>query len=147
MKNKGFTLIELMVVISIIAIISAISVTSYQNIRQKTRDSVRKGDLQKISLALEGYFQKNGRYVLGSGNCDTDTTTFYNDPDITSKFIGGVPIDPLSGSNYCFESIDNGTGFRLFSKIEDITQINITNCQNQSYNYTITSENLTPACP
>ncbi len=56
----GFTLNELMVVISIIAVVSTIGVTSYQGLQAKARDSIRKNDLQKISLALEGYFQKNG---------------------------------------------------------------------------------------
>lgn len=145
LQSRGFTLVELLVVISIVAIISAISVVSYQEIRQKTRDSIRKGDLQKISLALEGYFQKNSRYVPGSGNC---SGSFYTDPDITSKFVGGnVPKDPSNGNYYCYVSTNTGASFRIFATLENPTDPDVISCPNSSYNYTKVSDDLTASCP
>lgn len=55
-KNKsGFTLIELLVVMSIIALLATISLVAIQGVRESTRNSRRKSDLETIRKALEFY--------------------------------------------------------------------------------------------
>lgn len=61
-NKKGFTLIELIVVISIIGILSSLLVANFMNVRQKTRDGVRKKDLEQVRLALETYRIDVGEY-------------------------------------------------------------------------------------
>lgn len=56
--RRGFTLVELLVVTSIIAVLSTIGITTYQEIQSKARDSVRKQDLNTLAIALELYYQK-----------------------------------------------------------------------------------------
>lgn len=63
-NQKGFTLIELIVVISIIGILSSLLVANFMNVRQKTRDGVRKKDLEQIRLALETYRIDAGEYPV-----------------------------------------------------------------------------------
>src|SRR3990167_2995826 len=68
LKTKaGFTLIELMVVISIIGILSAIGLTSYDASQKKARDTIRKNDLRELQKALQAYYQDNEAYPIQSG--------------------------------------------------------------------------------
>lgn len=87
-KSIGFTLIELMVVISILAILVAIGVTSYSTIRKNSRDSIRKSDLHSIQNALEQYYGKNETYTTISTLSDA------------GYFPKGVPTDPKNDCEY-----------------------------------------------
>lgn len=62
MRGKGFTLVELLVTISILAILSTIALISYGNVQRNTRDAKRKSDLATIQAALEQYHADQGFY-------------------------------------------------------------------------------------
>ena len=71
--NRGFTLIEVMITVAIVAILAAIALPSYD-------DYVRRGQVQEAfhfladyRIKLEQYFQDNKNY--GSGTCGTGTRT------------------------------------------------------------------------
>jgi len=61
-SKKGFTIIELMVVIGIIAILAAIAIPSYLGIQKKAARGEAKSNLLALSLALEGYLAENNDY-------------------------------------------------------------------------------------
>ncbi len=53
-KNpEGFTLVELLIVIAIIAILSVIGITIFSNVQKNARDARRRGDIDSIANALE----------------------------------------------------------------------------------------------
>ena len=62
MKQKGFTLIELMVIIAIISLLSTIVMAATNTFRQKARVAKRVADLHQIQKSLELYFADNGNY-------------------------------------------------------------------------------------
>jgi type IV pilus assembly protein PilE len=63
MKNqKGFTLIEVMIVVVIVAILAAIAVPSYQDSIRKTRRADAKEALTRIAALQERFFFTNNRY-------------------------------------------------------------------------------------
>jgi prepilin-type N-terminal cleavage/methylation domain-containing protein len=65
---KGFTIAELLVVISVIGILAAIVVVTYPGYQKRTRDSERKSDMSQIAAALGAYaLQKNNYVSTGSG--------------------------------------------------------------------------------
>lgn len=56
-KNKGFTLIELMIVVSIIGILALIAIPNFQNLRQKAYDASALSAGRSAKLAQEIYYQ------------------------------------------------------------------------------------------
>ena len=60
---RGFTLIELMMVIVIVGVLMAIVLPAYQNQVIKTKRSVAKGELLKVAARQEQFFVNNKRYA------------------------------------------------------------------------------------
>lgn len=63
-KEKGFTLVELMVVIIILAVLTAIAVPSYMALRNRARVAAAQSEMQNIATALELYNADNDAYPL-----------------------------------------------------------------------------------
>ncbi len=57
-KNKGFTLVELLVVIAVIGILATLAVIALQQARSRTRDSKRVADIKQIQTTLELFFNE-----------------------------------------------------------------------------------------
>lgn len=141
MTTKGFTLIELLVTISIISILSVIGLTSFNIIKSKTRDTIRKSDLNRLALALDIYAQThNGQYIppvdASPDSCTRDTTSFY--VNILPLIPYNIrPQDPKDKSDYCYISQNSGKSYVLCAKL-DIPETGIPTplaCTQAGYNY------------
>ena len=66
-RNQGFTIVELLIVIVVIAILAAITIVAYNGIQQRARDNVRKSDVATIVKAPHLYQIDNGPMHTGSG--------------------------------------------------------------------------------
>ena len=60
--NQGFTIVELMIVISVISILAGISIVSYNGMQKGTRDKEREADVEAIQAELESYYNQEGGY-------------------------------------------------------------------------------------
>lgn len=67
---KGFTLIELMITVAIVAILASIAYPSYQEQVAKSRRSEAANALMTGAQALERYYSANGRYTTTAGGSD-----------------------------------------------------------------------------
>lgn len=68
-RERAFTIVELVTVITVIAILAGIVLVAYPMYMKTTHDNTRKSDLQQISSALTAYALKNNTYV-NSTNTD-----------------------------------------------------------------------------
>jgi type IV pilus assembly protein PilE len=66
-KQKGVTLIELMIVVSIVAIVTAIAIPSYRTYVERTYTTEAFNSLSTYQLQMQQFFQDAGTY--GAGNC------------------------------------------------------------------------------
>ena len=66
--QKGFTLIELMIVIAIIGILAAIAIPNFLSYRQRSYDSAAQSDLRNLMTAQEAYFVDYDTYLTFTGS-------------------------------------------------------------------------------
>ena len=62
MKKNGFTLVELMITVAIVAILAAIALPSYQDSVRKTRRATAQADLMELASFMERFFTENNKY-------------------------------------------------------------------------------------
>ncbi len=105
MSKKGFTLIELMIVVSIIAVLSLVGILAYNSALKNSRDAKRQADLKFIQSALEDYNADQSYYPpLTTTDCtwgdliiDYHQCALRNPPSTSTKiYLNMVPIDPLA---------------------------------------------------
>lgn len=107
-QNKnGFTLVELLVVISIIGVLSAILTANFMGMRERARDAQKIQNLNSIKNALRMYYNDNQSYPSGS-SCNT--------------CLGGGVLDKyltsIGATEYIYTQLDNGDGFKLTVNLE-----------------------------
>ncbi len=130
---RGFTLIELMVAVSIIAILSAVGVSAFSKAQVKARDTTRKNDLRQIQTALDLYYESNSKYPAGAGL--EDATTCMSDADFSSKInplLKITPKDPKTGKNYCYKATTDGKTYLISATLEE-TNIALVVSSDESY--------------
>lgn len=77
MKQQGFTIVELLIVIVVIGILAALVITTFTGIQQKARNTERETDIKAVHGQVEAYYAQNGKYpTLANLNDGTPTTGF-----------------------------------------------------------------------
>lgn len=100
---RGFTLIEVMIVVAMIAILAAIALPSYRSYIQKSRAKAASADLVALSLAVENRFQKTLVYpTYASATTIAATPATRTDP-VKTDFAAWIPSQGASFT-YSIES-------------------------------------------
>ena len=92
-NKKGFTLIEMLIVITIIALLASLILVGMGGARAKTRDSRRVADLHNVMNALELYYSLNYAYP---GTMSWDDLS---EELTSSEVVSRIPQDPLNSSD------------------------------------------------
>lgn len=93
-KQGGFTIVELLVVIVVIAILVALTLPNLFGLQKRARDDARKNDLKNLQQALETYYNDNNRYPAALSA-------------LATQYINSVPTDP-KGDAYTFTVSPSG---------------------------------------
>ena len=75
LRNHGFTLAEMLVVIAVIGILTAIAVPAYLGYRNKAARTEAVSSLDSIRMLEESYYAENGCYYRVGANCTNTTVT------------------------------------------------------------------------
>lgn len=102
-QGRGFTIVELLIVVVVIGILASITLVAYSNVQGRARDSRRMTELNAIVKALELYKLNNGAYPneVGTVNASgwevshdgTGPTNFLS-ALVSSNTVSRVPVDP-----------------------------------------------------
>jgi prepilin-type N-terminal cleavage/methylation domain-containing protein len=118
MKQKAFSIVELLTVIAIIGILFSIVVGSTTASRSQARDNKRITDLKEIQLGLALYYDVNKAYPIG-----TDTSILVTKL-VLDKYLPQIPNDPSGGQ---YEYTGTASAYCLGTKLEVATPPNDNN--------------------
>ena len=85
-KRYGFTLVELLVVMSIIALLLTIAVPRYLNSVEHAKETVLRDDLQTMRLAIDKYYGDHAKYPSSLNDL------------VSEKYLRNIPEDPITES-------------------------------------------------
>lgn len=135
-KKKGFTLVEMLVVIAIIAILAAIAFGAFSSVQKNSRDTKRKSNLSTLQSALEQYHADQNYYPA---SLDLSTVTAI--VGIGATYLGTIPKDPQGGGSYAYQCTNNAgacSRYSLCAKMENSANATtLTSCDSNSYNYEV----------
>jgi general secretion pathway protein G len=86
-REKGFTLVELLIVISLISILAAMGLVQYRNSVVATKEATLKTDLFRMRDAIDQYYADKGKYPSSL------------DSLVTDGYLRKLPEDPLTKSS------------------------------------------------
>lgn len=103
-KQSGFTLLEILVVVSIIGILTMVALPRLEGVRENGRDKSRISDVGQIQVALRLYADANGSYptqsgIVGGGGAMDELLSPYFP-------TGSIPRDPLHDGEEFFYYYD-----------------------------------------
>jgi type II secretory pathway pseudopilin PulG len=122
MKQHGFTILEIVIGISVIVVITAVSITSYSSFLKSSYDSRRKLDIEQIASALEQYRSNNV-----NGTYPTSLSVL-----VSGGYLKELPKDPETKRDYTYNIYPVGC---------------TNNCTNYSLQATLSSNEIFESTP
>lgn len=158
LTRRGFSLVEMLVVIAIIGILSGLALSFTGALQKNTRDAQRSSDLSVIKSALQQYYADQGKYPntldfeLANGSALTNCSGRVSPCTETKTYLSRMPKDP-SGTAYYYEpvygigtltncdlagSVENGTCHYYFlcAVLENPPETSV--CKNNNFNFQLT---------
>ena len=118
--KQGFTLIEVLMVIALIALLSVAVYAGYARQLSRARDAQRKDDLEKLKVAFEDYYNDNA--------CYPDFNLFTQcGSSVMLPYLREIPCDPYDDQPYRYFTFggDACRGYRVLVQLENTNDPNI----------------------
>jgi len=114
-KDKGFTLVELMVVIIILAVLTGIAIPSYLALRNRARIQATRAEMQNIATAIAVYEADTGLFPIGddigdlAGLLEAGADPYMANVPLVDAWDAAYDYDSVAGASYVLLST-GGTG-------------------------------------
>ena len=104
-KKRGFTLIELIIVIAVISILIAIALPRFKGMQDEGNIAKSKGELRTLQTAVESYYIHNNQSYPSTLTALTTAT-----PSIVTS----IPTDPFSSGSAAYGFVRGGTNNKFY---------------------------------
>ena len=98
-KQKGFTIVELLIVIVVIAILAAISIVAFTGVQQRGRDSNRTSDTSNIAKALTALTSEEAEWPANAEEATTALKASTASVNVPAEVADKLADTPTSGNN------------------------------------------------
>jgi prepilin-type N-terminal cleavage/methylation domain-containing protein len=112
--QKGFTIVELLIVIVVIGILAALVLNTFSGVQRRARDTERQTDVNSLATQLEVYYNDNSGYPILTGQVDTDSWVTAN--------LKGIDLNSLRAPGAAANTMNNSAtpdkdhyGYRTFA--------------------------------
>lgn len=112
---RAFTLIEILVVATIIGLLAAVAVSSYSTLNTNSRDARRKADIEQIRAAIEMWRSNNNAYPTTEITVTCDPSGIVDGSSNT--YLSLIPKDPKCSTNTYYYTSD-GSDYTLGAYLE-----------------------------
>lgn len=92
-SQKGYTLLELMIVVAIVGILVTLAIPTFQQSAVKAREAALKQNLFTMRAVIDQFYADRGDYPLSL------------DELVEAKYIRDIPVDPFTKSNTTWDTI------------------------------------------
>lgn len=125
-KRLGFTLVEVLVTVSIIAILTSVGLATYTGAQKRSRDARRMADLEAVRSALELYRADNPTVGYPTTAGLNDYERYDNLASVASfnTYISTLPNDPTDSGAYQYQYGKDGFDYYLCATREILIPVN-----------------------
>ena len=120
-SQKGFTLIEMVIVIAVIGILMGLVFNGTRSVQSNARDTRRLADLKKIQTYLELYYNKCNYYPGTTASCQKSTPSNWAGLKIALGLVadsGDIPENDPSGNSYYYAVAEDSFSYLLGAEME-----------------------------
>jgi len=118
MNRKGLTLVELLIVVSVISFLAILITVFLRSQVFKGNDARKKADIKRIGIAVEEYEKDNNCYPIAS-------LVSCNPGKGLTPYINKIPCDPITKASYMYEHEDSSCPrwYRIYGLIENESDV------------------------
>ena len=129
-SRGGFTLVEIMIVVAIIALLAAIAVPGFLRARKRSQATTILNDARVIDGAMDQYAIENNKTGSSLISSSTLFQSFFKPSSrLYNLAKAGVSLTDILGNNYSYTSFDNGV------KVNTATEVNFSDVMDNSASF------------